>query len=299
MRLPSGRNQRFDIGRHAHHHNRFAEIAVIGQQRFDLTEPFRQSVDLLQHRRDLLLVVRTSHIAWTNIAGTSAGPLQSDRAAQRGLPLPQRLDHCCGRRQAARETNTPRERRTIQRVPIHQGTTRMDKSIRPLPREVRSGPDAIPYTKEALGRDLERVDDAWDDFQTDRRRDAIYGYLEAVYDLVTWWSADGCDVDRARQAMRLRGLLPLPREDVFAAMIRCTSDPARMDKRTRSKWSRVLRYVKMEKDEGEALAAFIKRKGGVNECNARYGRCLRRLAASRRSMEAWQRNAASKRKVRG
>jgi hypothetical protein len=44
----------------------------------------------------------------------------------------------------------------------------------------------FPITKEALGRDLERVDDAWDDFQTDRRRDAIYGYLEAVYDLVTW-----------------------------------------------------------------------------------------------------------------
>jgi hypothetical protein len=92
-------------------------------------------------------------------------------------------------------------------------------------------------------------------------------------------------------------LLPLPREDVFAAMIRCTSDPARMDKRTRSKWGRVLRYVKMEKDEGEALAAFIKRKGGVNECNARYGRCLRRLAANRRSVEAFQRRLAGKRKA--
>jgi hypothetical protein len=64
--------------------------------------------------------------------------------------------------------------------------------------------------------------------------------------------------------------------------------PARMDKRTRSKWSRVLRYVEMEKDEGEALAEFVKRKGGVNECNARYGRCLRRLAASRRPIAEFQ-----------
>jgi hypothetical protein len=55
----------------------------------------------------------------------------------------------------------------------------------------RSGPDAIPYRKNALERDLERVRDAWDDCQTDRRRDAIYGYLKAVYDLVYWWSADG------------------------------------------------------------------------------------------------------------
>jgi hypothetical protein len=44
----------------------------------------------------------------------------------------------------------------------------------------------------------------------------------------------------------------------------------------------------MEKDEGEALAEFVKRKGGVNECNARYGRCLRRLAASRRPIAEFQ-----------
>jgi hypothetical protein len=172
----------------------------------------------------------------------------------------------------------------------------MDKSIRPASREVRSRTNAIPYTKYALERDLERVHDAWDDSQADRRRDAIYGYLEAVYDLADWWSAERCEVDRARQALRSRGLLPLPREDVFAAMIRCTSDPARMDKRTRSKWSRVLRYVKMQKDEKEPVAAFIKRKGGINECVVRYCRCLRRLATRRRSIGEFQRRSASKRK---
>jgi hypothetical protein len=157
----------------------------------------------------------------------------------------------------------------------------MNETFRMRPREVRSGTDAIPYTKNALERDVARVHDAWDDCQADRRRDAIYGYLKAVYDLVNWWSAEGCEVDRARQAMRLRGQLPLPREDVFAAMIRCTSDPARMDKRTRSKWSRVLRYVKMEKDEKEPFADFIKRKG-----------CLRRLAARRRPIAKFQRRSA-------
>jgi hypothetical protein len=168
----------------------------------------------------------------------------------------------------------------------------MDKSIRTPLSRLRSGPDAIPYTKEALERDLERVHDAWDDSQADRRREAIYGYLKAVYDLVTWWSAEGCEVDRARQALRLRGLLLWPREDVFAAIIRCTADPARADKRTRSKWSRVLRYVKMQNDDKEPLSAFIKGKGGINECNTRYGRCLRRLAAGRRSIGAFQRRAA-------
>jgi hypothetical protein len=153
----------------------------------------------------------------------------------------------------------------------------MNETFRMRPREERSRPDAIPYTKEALDRDLARVHDAWDISQSDRRRGAIYGYLKAVYDLVNWWSAERCEVDRARQALRSRGLLPWPREDVYAAMIRCTADPARADKRTRSKWSRMLRYVKMQKDETEPFAGFIKRKGGINACSARYGRCLRRL----------------------
>jgi hypothetical protein len=108
----------------------------------------------------------------------------------------------------------------------------MDKSIRPPPRKERSRPDAIPYTKNAFERDLERVHDAWDDSQTDRRRDAIYGYLKAVYDLVNWW-----------------------------------------------------------------LVEFVKRKGGINECNARYGRCLRRLAARKRSIETFRRRSASERTV--
>jgi hypothetical protein len=171
----------------------------------------------------------------------------------------------------------------------------MDKSNYPPPRKERHATNALPYTKYALERDLERVHDAWDDSQADRRRDAIYGYLKAVYDLVSWWSAEGCEVDRARQAMRLRGLLPLPREDVFAAMIRCTSDPARMDKRTRSKWSRVLRYAGLQKSAKEPLAEFIKRKGGINECNARYGRCLRRLAVRRKSIARFQRRLACRR----
>jgi hypothetical protein len=171
----------------------------------------------------------------------------------------------------------------------------MDSSFHTRPREVRAATNTIAYTKEALERDLERVREAWVDCQTDRRRDAIYGYLKAVYDLVNWWTVDGCDVDRTRQALRSRGLLPLRHKDVYAVMIRCTADPGKADKRTRSKWSRVLRFVQMQKGEGEPLTAFIKRKGGINECNARYGRCLRRLAASRRSIAEFQRRSVGKR----
>jgi hypothetical protein len=174
----------------------------------------------------------------------------------------------------------------------------MDQSFHMRSREACAETDAIPYTKQALERDLERVQGAWGDCQADRRRDAIYDYLKAVYDLVNWWSAEGAEIDRARQALRLRGLQPWLREDVYAAIIRCTTDGQRVDKRTRSKWSRVLRYVAMQKDASEPLTAFIKRKGGINECVARYGRYLKRLAASRRSIAEFQRRPASKRAAR-
>jgi hypothetical protein len=110
--------------------------------------------------------------------------------------------------------------------------------------------------------------------QTKRERDAIYRYLEAVYCLVAWWAVEGKDTDRARRALRLQRLEVVDREDPFAAIIRCTADPVKVDKRTRSKWSRVMRYAARCKDDAEPLAQFVKRKGGINECAVRYSRLL-------------------------
>jgi hypothetical protein len=134
----------------------------------------------------------------------------------------------------------------------------------------------IPYTSAALRQDLERVRNAWDDAQSSRDRDAIYGYLTAVYGLVAWWTAEGREVDRAHRALRVQRLEISDREDPFAAVIRCTADPARADKRTRSKWSRVLRYAARYKSVSEALDRFIRRKGGINACAARFTRRLGR-----------------------
>jgi hypothetical protein len=51
------------------------------------------------------------------------------------------------------------------------------------------------------------------------------------------------------------------REDPFASVIRCTADTAKADKRTRSKWSRLMRYAAVYKPDLEALDQFIQRKG--------------------------------------
>jgi hypothetical protein len=121
----------------------------------------------------------------------------------------------------------------------------------------------------------------WDDCQATRDRNAIYGYLIAVYGLVSWWAAEERAIDQARRALRLQRLEVSEREDPFAAIIRCTADSAKADKRTRSKWSRVLRYAAAYKSDSEPLNKFVRRKGGINACAARYSRSLGRGRATR------------------
>jgi hypothetical protein len=130
--------------------------------------------------------------------------------------------------------------------------------------------EAIPYSSAALRQDLDRLRNAWEDVQSSRDRNTIYGYLSAVYGLVAWWAAEGRDLDRARRAVRLRGLEVSEREGPFAAIIRCTADPNKADKRIRSKWSRVMRYAAAHKPDSEPLDQFVRRKGGINACAARH-----------------------------
>ena len=105
---------------------------------------------------------------------------------------------------------------------------------------------------------------------------AIYGYLTAVFDLVMWWAAEDRAISRARWTLRLQGVDLPTTDEPFAAIILCTADRKKVDKRTRSKWSRVLRYAAEYKTSAEPLAAFVRRKGGINKCAARFTRCLGR-----------------------
>ena len=136
--------------------------------------------------------------------------------------------------------------------------------------------DEVPYTTQALRQDLLRVRIAWDECQSSRDRNAIYGYLAAVFDLVMWWAAEDRAISRARWTLRLQGVDLPTIDEPFAAVILCTADRQKVDKRTRSKWSRVLRYAAEYKTVAEPLAAFILRKGGINKCAARFTSCLGR-----------------------
>jgi hypothetical protein len=76
------------------------------------------------------------------------------------------------------------------------------------------------------------------------------------------------------RALRLQRLKVSDREDPFAAIIRCTADPVKADKRSRSKRSRVMRYVAAYKPDSKPLGQFIRGKGGINACASRFSRYL-------------------------
>ena len=98
----------------------------------------------------------------------------------------------------------------------------------------RSAKDPVLYSKEALRQDLARIRNAWEDCLTSRDRNAIYGYLSTVFELVMWWIAEDRAISRARWALRLRNMRPSDHDEPCAAVILFTADRQKVDKRTRS-----------------------------------------------------------------
>ena len=124
---------------------------------------------------------------------------------------------------------------------------------------------------------LGKIRDVWDNFQRNRARDAVYGYLEEVFAIV------GHNKVRRKTRKLLRHAfefaeLPLDKNaDLFTTVIRSTSD-GNVDSKTISKWSRALRYVAHCKVHPTRVKRFMKEAGGVNACADRYAKYLGRRA---------------------
>jgi hypothetical protein len=134
----------------------------------------------------------------------------------------------------------------------------------------------VPFSTEALKANLLRLENEWERVQASRGRNAIYQYLTTVFGLVMWWAKEGKAVKHAYRALHLRGYSSVREPEPFSAVILCTADRDKADDRTRSKWSRVLRYAAEFRTPDEPLRDFIKRRGGINKCAARFARRLGR-----------------------
>jgi hypothetical protein len=137
------------------------------------------------------------------------------------------------------------------------------------------------YTSKDLVCDLVRMRNAWEMYQSRRDRDAIYIYLKRVFLVVRKWFKVGGTWYRA--ALHFQGDDHPDISDPFAIAIHCSSDQKVVDRKTRSKWSRALRYVHEEKPKSQGLAQFMQAQGGVNACAQAYADSgVNRRAKSRR-----------------
>jgi hypothetical protein len=146
--------------------------------------------------------------------------------------------------------------------------TKAASLARPICRSDREGepPEA------RLTRRLEKVCDAWNDFQSSRARDAVYGYLARVFAIVEHYKVRRKTSKLLRHAFEFADLPFDKNADPFTAIIRCTSDNT-VDSKMISKWARALRYVARSKKPETGLKTFMKKAGGVNACADLYAQC--------------------------
>jgi hypothetical protein len=114
-----------------------------------------------------------------------------------------------------------------------------------------------------------------DDFQANRARDAVYGYLEAVFEIVEHYKVRRRTTRLRRHAFQFANLPLNNSSDLFAAVIRCTTGEG-ADNKTISKWARALRYVAHCKARPAQVRTFMKEAGGVNACADLYAERLGR-----------------------
>ena len=117
-----------------------------------------------------------------------------------------------------------------------------------------------------IEQELAEVRAAWQKYRSTNSRDAVHFYLESVFSLVTRWQRQQCAMKNSRAALRLKPRAPKMKPEPFARVIFCTCDPDVGDAKTRSKWSRVLRFARKAKSADQTLTEFIKSTGGINAC---------------------------------
>jgi hypothetical protein len=144
---------------------------------------------------------------------------------------------------------------------------------RVLSRPARKMSDKQP--KARLSRWLGKVEVAWNDFQANRGRDAVYDYLQAVFAIVMHFKVRRRTKRLLQHAFEFADQPFDKNADPFTTVIRCTSGGA-VDSKMISKWARALRYAARRSEPGTRLKAFMKQAGGVNDCAAGYADKRRR-----------------------
>jgi hypothetical protein len=143
------------------------------------------------------------------------------------------------------------------------------------PLSARKKRQALPLKKSRLSSELETLRAVSKRTFSSDNRMTVRTFLGAIFNLVSRWEEE----DRLEEGLyrlldSLKAAVPLRIGEAFAVVIYCTAP--HVDKKSRSKWARALRYAAATKSGDEPIRKFIKRKGGINACASRYAEYIRR-----------------------
>jgi hypothetical protein len=134
---------------------------------------------------------------------------------------------------------------------------------------------ALPLKQSRLSSELETLRAVSRRTFSSGNRMAVRTLLGAIFNLVSRWELnDRLEEGLYRLLDSLKAPVPLRIGEAFAVTIYCTAP--HVDKKSRSKWARALRYAAAIKPDDESIKSFFKRKGGINACASRYAEYVRR-----------------------
>jgi hypothetical protein len=134
---------------------------------------------------------------------------------------------------------------------------------------------ALPLKRSRLSSELETLKAVSKRTFSSGNRMAVHKFLGAIFNQVSVWEAEGrLEEGLYRLLDSLKAPVPLRIGEAFAVAIYCIAP--HVDKKSRSKWARALRYAAANKPDDESIKKFIKRKGGINACASKYAEYVRR-----------------------
>jgi hypothetical protein len=168
----------------------------------------------------------------------------------------------------SREPRTTRVRRDEKKfISIKRGNRFATNVVRETGESTSSGPSAsVRPTGDPVATGVARAARAWRSYLPNRDfdRDSVYGYLNAVYEVIQEWRRQGKAKEYSLAALKRADFPIRMKPDPYARLIFCTS--TKDDAKKRWKWAKVMRWVATHNKKGRSFMVFVKKNGGLNKC---------------------------------
>ena len=125
---------------------------------------------------------------------------------------------------------------------------------------IRVGPGGDP-----VRAGIAKARKAWDEYQANGEfsRDAVYGYLQVVFDLVQQWKKRGMADEYSLKALKRHEWTIRMKADPYARVIYCSSEA---EPKKRSKWAIIMQWVAENNKKARSFTEFVTKNGGLNKC---------------------------------